>query len=57
MFNYTKAHIQEMVDLFEKHGLHPVVAKVVEWEDAKASFEMLNQQSAVGKIVVKIGKD
>ncbi|OCL05177.1 NAD(P)-binding protein [Glonium stellatum] len=54
VFNFTKSMTEEAVKIFEQHKLHPVVAKVFEWKDAKEAFKMLSQQSAVGKIVIKI---
>ncbi|KAF2092587.1 putative zinc-type alcohol dehydrogenase-like protein [Rhizodiscina lignyota] len=54
VFNWSKPMIEAMAEFVEKHKIHPVVAEAFEWEDAKAAFEMLNKQSAVGKIVIKI---
>lgn len=54
---YTKEMTERMVRLYEEKGLRPVVESVFEWEDAKEAFELLAKQSAVGKIVIKVGGD
>ncbi|KAF2816462.1 putative alcohol dehydrogenase [Mytilinidion resinicola] len=50
----SKAMAEQAAQLAEKYKIHPVVATIFEWEDAKEAFAMLNAQSAVGKIVIKI---
>ena len=45
---------EEAMKIVEEHRIHPVIAKVFEWGDAKEAFEMLNRQWVVGKIVIKI---
>jgi NADPH:quinone reductase-like Zn-dependent oxidoreductase len=56
IFQVRQDMMQKMVDLYSEHKLHPPVAAVYEWEDAKKAFEALNNQSVVGKIVVRIGR-
>ena len=44
---------EELVRRVDADKIHPVIAKTFEWGEAKDAFEMLMDQSAVGKIVVK----
>jgi NADPH:quinone reductase-like Zn-dependent oxidoreductase len=45
--------LEELVKLFAKHRIEPVVAKVFEFEQAKEAFELQLKQLEPGKIVVK----
>ncbi len=56
IFQIRHDMMEKMVQLYEEHQLHPPVAAVYEWEDAKDAFKTLNHQTAIGKIVVKVGK-
>jgi NADPH:quinone reductase-like Zn-dependent oxidoreductase len=55
IFMYTKEMTEAMARMVEEKGIRPVVAEVFEWREAGRAFEMLAKQSAVGKIVVKVG--
>lgn len=48
------AMIERTVRLVEEHDIHPVIARVFEWEDAPQAFEALNSQKYAGKIVVRV---
>jgi NADPH:quinone reductase-like Zn-dependent oxidoreductase len=43
----------ELSAFMEKHGLHPPVAKVFEFEDAKEGLKALTTLTTPGKIVVR----
>ncbi|KAL9063769.1 MAG: hypothetical protein Q9157_008099 [Trypethelium eluteriae] len=45
---------EDMVKLIEEHGLHPVIGKVYEFEQALQAFRDLKDQSSVGKLVIKV---
>lgn len=49
----SKAMLDELVRRVDASKIHPVIAKSFEWGEAKAAFELLMNQSEVGKIVVK----
>ena len=49
----SKAMSEELVRRVDAGKIHPVIAKVFEWSEAKEAFEMLMNQTGVGKIVVK----
>ena len=44
---------EELVRRVDSGKIHPCIAKVFEWSEAKEAFEMLMKQTGVGKIVVK----
>jgi hypothetical protein len=50
---FSRKMLEQVVDLVEKHDLHPLI-KVYEWEDAKEAFEQMKGQDFVGKIVIKV---
>lgn len=56
VFQVRKDMMEKMVQLYEEHKLHPPIAAVYKWEDAKEAFKTLNHQSAIGKIVIEVGK-
>ena len=57
VFNFRKDMVEEMVRFVEEHNIHPQIAKIYDWGQAKEAFEALVEQKAVGKIVVKVGED
>ncbi len=57
VFQIRKDMVEKVLDVYEKHDLHPPIAQVFEWEDAKEAFAALVRQAAVGKLVIKVGKD
>jgi NADPH:quinone reductase-like Zn-dependent oxidoreductase len=38
----------------EEYNIHPLVAKTFEWEEAPKAFEALINQTAVGKVVIRV---
>ena len=46
--------IQKMLEVIEKHDIHPLIAKVYDFDDAPAAFEALEQGNGVGKLIVKV---
>lgn len=44
----------ELVRMIEEHGIHPVIARTFEWDEAKEALNMLLNQTVVGKIVIKV---
>ena len=53
----SKSMLEETVQLSENHDIHPVIAKVVDFQDAKTAFEMLMSQKEIGKIVIKVASE
>lgn len=47
----------EFARFAEQHCIKPVVAKVFEFNDAIAAFDALQEQTEVGKIVVRISEE
>ena len=44
---------EELVRRVDAGKIHPPVAKIFEWDEAKEAFGLLMKQSEVGKIVVR----
>jgi NADPH:quinone reductase-like Zn-dependent oxidoreductase len=57
VFQIRKDMLEKALSVYDEYDLHPQIAQVFEWEDAKAAFEALCNKSQVGKIVVRVGKD
>jgi NADPH:quinone reductase-like Zn-dependent oxidoreductase len=55
IFQVRKDMLEKMAQLYDEHKLHPPVAAVYAWENAKEAFAALNSQSAIGKIVIEVG--
>ena len=49
----SKPMSEELVRRVDAGKIHPVIAKAFEWSEAKEAFEMLMNQTGVGKIVIK----
>ena len=49
----SKPMSEELVRRVDAGKIHPVIAKVFEWSEAKEAFKMLINQTGVGKIVIK----
>lgn len=49
----SKTMSEELVRRVDADKIRPVIAKTFEWREAKDAFELLMNQSEVGKIVVK----
>ena len=49
--------LEDVVRLSEKYDIHPVIAKVWDFKDAKKAFEMLMSQKEVGKIVIRVANE
>lgn len=49
----SKKMLQDVVELVEKHDVHPMI-QVFEWEDAPKAYEALRNQNFVGKVVIKV---
>ena len=49
----SKPMSEELVRRVDAAKIHPVIAKAFEWSEAKEAFEMLMNQTGVGKIVIK----
>ena len=45
---------KKLVELFEKHDLHPVIAKTFRWDEAKQALEALLHATEVGKIIISV---
>ena len=55
VFQVRNDMTEKMVQTYEDHQLRPPVAATFEWEDARKAFVALNEQSAIGKITIKVG--
>ncbi|TAQ89578.1 hypothetical protein B7494_g2081 [Chlorociboria aeruginascens] len=55
VFGVRKDMMERLVDFVEKNKIHPQVAQVFKWEDAKSAFEALVAQNSIGKIVIEVG--
>ena len=51
----SKLMAEETVRLAQKHNIHPVIAKVWDFQEAPAAFKMLMSQKEVGKVVIRVG--
>ena len=49
----SKTMVEELVRRVDADKIHPVIAKTVAWTEAQKAFEMVMNQSEVGKIVIK----
>ncbi len=49
----SKTMSEELVRRVDAGKIHPPVAKIFEWGEAKEAFGLLMKQSEVGKIVVR----
>lgn len=45
---------EAMTKLIEEKRIRPFIAEIYEWKDAKAAFKAAVEQSAVGKIIIRI---
>ena len=54
---FSRDATAEFAKFAEQHGIRPVVAKGFKFDDAVEAFEALQNQSEVGKIVIKIGNE
>ncbi|KAI9830537.1 MAG: hypothetical protein M1819_005495 [Sarea resinae] len=50
ILGHAKLMLLELVELVEKHDIHPVIGETFEWEDAKEAFKALVGQSHIGKL-------
>lgn len=44
---------EELVRRVDADKIHPVIARIFEWSEAREAFEMLMNQTGVGKIIIK----
>lgn len=49
----SKTMVEELVRRMDADKIHPVIARTLEWHEAKEAFKMLMNQSAIGKIIIK----
>ena len=49
----SKTMSEELVRRVDVGKIRPLIAKTFKWSDAKEAFEMMMNQSGVGKIVIK----
>lgn len=52
--NGSLGMFQDMAKFVEHHDIHPVIAEVFEWQNAKDAYKAMIAQKFVGKIVIKI---
>lgn len=53
LMNGSLGMLQDMAEFIERKNIHPVIAEVYEWHDAKEAYKTMLKQSFVGKIVIK----
>lgn len=51
---YSRDNTAEFVKFLEEHNVKPAIAKSFEFDQAIEAFELLQEQSEFGKIVVRI---
>ena len=49
----SKTMVEELVRRMDADKIHPVIAKTFEWHEAKEAFQLLMNQSGIGKIIIK----
>lgn len=54
---FSRDTTAEFAKFAEQYGIRPVIAKEYEFDDAIAAFEALQNQTGVGKIVVRISDE
>ena len=54
---FNRDSTAEFAQFVDAHGIKPVIAKTFEFDQAVEGFEALQQQNAVGKIVIKISEE
>ena len=54
VFGISRTHSEALLKLVNEHQIHPPVAEVFEYEQAREAFEKSMQREVVGKIVIKI---
>lgn len=52
--SFSRAMVQQAVDIIGARGIQPVVGKTWAWEDARTALENLASGQVVGKSVVRI---
>lgn len=57
VFGVRRNMKEEMVRFIEEHKIHPQIAKVYGWREAREAFEALVKQESIGKIVVRVGDE
>lgn len=54
LMNGSLGMLQDMSKFVEHHKIHPVIAEVFGWQNAKDAYKALIEQKFVGKLVIKI---
>ncbi|KAK5167914.1 hypothetical protein LTR04_006931 [Oleoguttula sp. CCFEE 6159] len=54
ILNEPKDRFEEMLAVYEKHGIHPVVDKVFAFEESKEALQYLYKGGHFGKVVIKV---
>jgi D-arabinose 1-dehydrogenase-like Zn-dependent alcohol dehydrogenase len=54
---YSRDSTAEVVKFVQEHSIKPVIAETFSFDEAVEAMKALQEQDAVGKIVVKIGEE
>ncbi len=54
IFGIYRTHCEALLKLVGEKEIHPLLAEVFEWEDARKAFEKLMNRDVVGKVVIKV---
>lgn len=45
---------KKLVEISEKHDLHPMIARTYRWDEAKQALEALLHARELGKIIISV---
>lgn len=54
IYGIYKTHCEALLKLVDQHQIHPLIAEVFDFEDAKMTFEKIMKREVVGKVVIKV---
>ncbi|KAH7395640.1 putative alcohol dehydrogenase [Cadophora sp. MPI-SDFR-AT-0126] len=54
IYGIYKTHCKALLELVNKYEIHPLIAEVFEFGDAKMAFERIMRREVVGKVVVRV---
>ncbi|KAH7370003.1 putative alcohol dehydrogenase [Rhexocercosporidium sp. MPI-PUGE-AT-0058] len=54
VYGIYKTHCEALLELVNEHQIHPLIAQVFEWEDAKMAFDMIMKGEVVGKVAIRV---
>ena len=54
IYGIYKTHCEALLKLVDEQQIHPLIAEVFDFEDAKMAFEKIMKREVVGKVVIKV---